>query len=318
MRCRIGAVPERRVDAKHLVDGDIADGMRRDTPAGVVGLVAEREELVIAHAQHAARVGMTVRHAERGGGPAQPAVGEELHRVDSEVPGHMPPRRQRHGPHAVHQAQGHDVDAGGQPMLFVQVAIDIQQLGCDAGIVRARDAARHLVIEGRGDHAAHTRRTWGRASAAAPGPSPVRARTPVGSPPGARAMSPPPGVGVSLPTPASSSARLLQAMMWAQVRIRTTGRSATTRVQVVPRRPASFGEPRLVVAAAEQPRAGRQAIRVGSHTRGQIGQARRAPDVEQRRQQVADLPDVGVRIHEAGHERAALEVDAPGSPGRGG
>ena len=67
---------------------------------------------------------------------------------------------------------------------------------------------------------------------------------------------------------------------------------------------ASFGEPRLVVAAAVEPRAGRQASRVRlAHARPDRPRLDRAPHVEQRRQQVADLPDVGVRVDEAGQER---------------
>ena len=53
------------------------------------GLVGERQELLVVHPQHAARVGVPVRDAERRRRAAQAAVGEELDRVDAEATGHM-------------------------------------------------------------------------------------------------------------------------------------------------------------------------------------------------------------------------------------
>ena len=77
--------PERLVDAEHLVDGDVADRVGGDAPAGVVALAAQRQQVVAVEAQHPARVGVAIGDAERGGGAAQAAVGEELHRVHLQV-----------------------------------------------------------------------------------------------------------------------------------------------------------------------------------------------------------------------------------------
>jgi hypothetical protein len=77
-----GMSTARLVDAEHLIDRQIADRMRGDAPSGVLRLARERQQLVVLKAQDAARVGVSIRHAERGRRAAQATIGEELHRVD--------------------------------------------------------------------------------------------------------------------------------------------------------------------------------------------------------------------------------------------
>ena len=87
--------PEALVDVEHLIDRDVADGVGGDSPAGVVGLAAERREFVASkRSTPSGRV--PVVDAQRRGRAAQAAVGEKLHRVDAQRVGHELVR-QRYG-----------------------------------------------------------------------------------------------------------------------------------------------------------------------------------------------------------------------------
>ena len=89
-------------------------------------------------------------------------------------------------------------------------------------------------------------------------------------------------------------------------------------IEIEARRRPAFDHRRLVVAAAEQPRAFRQARREGANPRGQILHPRDAAEVEHRGQQVTDLPDVRVGIIQPGDESPPREIDAPRQRAGGG
>ena len=227
MRWRSGASAARLVDAEHLIDRRVADRMRGDAPPGVLRLARERQQFVVLKAQDAARVGMSIRHAERGGRAAQAAIGEELHRVDPQPIRMVTASGQRHGADAIDQTQRHHVDPDRQPALAVDPPVGVEQLGRHARVGRARDAERQLMPQRGGDHrGVLVLRGWRdpaqhqahRRFAKHAGRFAVRAAIDFasGAAPRCRARC-----------PHRSSARLLQTTMCAQVRIRTTGRSLT-------------------------------------------------------------------------------------------
>src|SRR5437868_185432 len=92
-----------------------------------------------------------------------------------------------------------------------------------------------------------------------------------------------------------------------------TPQSDDEAIQIAARGRAPLPQRRFVVAAPEHPGVLRRAIREPPHVVDERVEARRAAQIEHRRQQMADLPDVRVRIVEAGNERAATEVDARGA-----
>ena len=143
---------QRLVDAEHLVDGDVADHVNGDAPAGVVALAAQRQQVVALEAQHAAGVGMAVGDAERRGGAAQAAIGEELHRVDLQVVRVVLFGERHRLGHPVDAAQRHDVDPRRQAAAGVDRPIDVEQRWRDAAIGGRRDAERSLVAQRRHDH----------------------------------------------------------------------------------------------------------------------------------------------------------------------
>ena len=67
----------------------------------------------------------------------------------------------------------------------------------------------------------------------------------------------------------------------------------------------------LVVSATLQPRACRQPPRRLFDGMDQFCHARDPAQIEQRREQLPDFPDVGVRVVEPGNDAAAAEIDAP-------
>ena len=80
-------------------------------------------------------------------------------------------------------------------------------------------------------------------------------------------------------------------------------------IEIGARRHPPFAHRRLVVAAPEQPRARRQRATVRRDARHQLLHAADAPQIEHRRQQLADLPDVRVRVVQPRDERSASEID---------
>ena len=88
-------------------------------------------------------------------------------------------------------------------------------------------------------------------------------------------------------------------------------------IEIGARRHPPLAHRRLVVAAPEQPRARRQRATVRRDARHQLLHAADAPQIEHRRQQLADLPDVRVRVVEARNQAPPAEID-PACAGTGG
>ena len=139
-------------------------------------------------------------------------------------------------------------------------------------------------------------------------PIAVSRSTPVGSPSGPRSISPPGGAAVSRPMPARSSAWLLQTTMCAQVRMRTTGRSLTaaSRSVRVGERPSAKRASLYPRPCSQVPGGNRPAWR--AQPRRHVGEAGGAAHVEQRREQVTDLPDVRVRVDEPRDQRLPGQI----------
>ena len=116
--------------------------------------------------------------------------------------------------------------------------------------------------------------------------------------------------------PQRSSARVLQTKMCAQVRMRTTGRSLTAASRSARVGRAAVGESRFVVAAAVQPGPRRKPCGVCAQPRRHVGDAGGAAHVEQRGEQVADLPDVRVGVDESRDRASARPDPPPACPGR--
>jgi hypothetical protein len=96
--------------------------------------------------------------------------------------------------------------------------------------------------------------------------------------------------------------------MCPQVRVSTIERCA---VEVVPRHHPPLDQRRLVEPAAEHPARRRQAIAGAADVIDDPADAGGAAQIEHRRQEVPDFPDVGVRVVETWDERAAAEIDPP-------
>ena len=89
---------ERFVNAKHLVNRDVADCVSGDAPARRVRLAAQRGELVMVEAQHALLRRVPVADAQGGRRAAEPPIGEELGGVDAKpVRDELFRQRQRRG-----------------------------------------------------------------------------------------------------------------------------------------------------------------------------------------------------------------------------
>ncbi len=82
-------------------------------------------------------------------------------------------------------------------------------------------------------------------------------------------------------------------------------------VEIVARRTALLEEFRLVEAATLQPRVPGQRPAPAGKEVADIGQAAAAAEIEHRRQQMADLPDMGMRIGKAGHKRFSMKINQP-------
>ena len=82
-------------------------------------------------------------------------------------------------------------------------------------------------------------------------------------------------------------------------------------VEVGAGRHAPLGHGRFVEAAAEQPAPAGSRARKAATLRDERRDALDPAQVEHRRQQMPDLPDVGVGVVEGGHDGAAAQVDPP-------
>ena len=78
------ALVEDFVDANHLIERDVADGVRADAIARIVSFPHQIEQFAGFETQHALFARDLVRFADGGSRAAQAAVGEELDRVDAQ------------------------------------------------------------------------------------------------------------------------------------------------------------------------------------------------------------------------------------------
>ena len=297
------------VDRQHLVDRDVADRVRGDPPAGVVRLAAKSLELLAREPQQAFARRMLVVDAQRRRRAAEAAVGEKLDRVDAQHVGDEPLRQRNGRGLAVHFSKRHHVDARRQRAIRIERSIDGDERRRHAAVRRRGDAERQLMAERGGDHPLVVARARRRQHAV---DEPHR-----GLAQQARRLAAVVALDRAarrrLGARADAGARQRRAVDRIDVpaRPRQHDRPARRRaIEIAARGRASLPQRRLVVAAPEHPGVLRRAIREPPHVVDERVEARRAAQIEHRRQQMADLPDVRVRIVEAGNQRAAAEVDA--------
>ncbi len=251
---------------------------------------------------------MFVVGAQRRGGAAQAAVGQTLDRVDTQSVRHESFWKRYRRRHAVHATKRHYVDAGGQSTCVVHRAVDRQQLRRDAAIRTRGDPQRQLMAQRRHDHrfvvVGRRRRHH------------AIDQTHRGLVEQTRGLA----VLVTFDHAARRShgrradagARECRAVRGIDVPAgpRQDDRPVRRRaIQVVTRRRTPLVEQRFVVAAAQQPAVGGQRLGEPRNRIHQRRNARHASQIEHRRQQMADLPDVGVCVVESRDQRAPGKID---------
>ena len=81
-------------------------------------------------------------------------------------------------------------------------------------------------------------------------------------------------------------------------------------IQIVARRRTALVEQRFVVAAAQQPAVRGEPVGESPDRLHHRGDARQPPQIEHGGQEMADLPDVGVRVVESGNQRTPRQIDS--------